>query len=105
MATTKKQPTKPATVQVQAIALTGSNPAKPYRANTARALYWAALKATLQGGAVPCASIAVQWLANPPSTPKAGKLAGQPEPAAGWFGYFVRQGLCKYTTVNVPAKG
>ena len=99
-----KQQTKTATVAVQAIALTGTQPVKPYRANTARALYWQALKGLLHGGPVPCNTIAVQWLANPPSTPKTGKLAGQPEPAAGWFAYFVRQGVCKYTTVQVPAK-
>tara|TARA_R100001244_G_C5083284_1_gene114488 strand:+ start:199 stop:444 length:246 start_codon:yes stop_codon:yes gene_type:complete len=34
-------------------------------------------------------------IANPPSTPKKGKLAGKVEPPAGWLAFFVRQGNAK----------
>jgi len=99
MATTPK-----ATVQVQGLQLTGAQPIKPYRAKTARALYWASISLQLAAGAVPTATIATAWLAAPPSTPRNGKLAGRAEPAAGWFAYFVRQGVCKYVTLKVAAK-
>ena len=99
MATTPK-----ATVQVQGIALTGTQPVKPYRAKTARALYWASISLQLAKGPVPTATVATTWLGAPPSTPRIGKLAGKPEPAAGWLAYFVRQGVCKYVTLVVPAK-
>lgn len=33
------------------------------------------------------------YLANPPSTPKKGKLAKQPEPPMGWLRFFVSQGV------------
>ncbi len=40
------------------------------------------------------AAFAVSALANPPSVPKNGKLAGQCEPPAGWLAFFKAQGHC-----------
>jgi hypothetical protein len=58
----------------------------------ARAAWYAHL--TAQAGNTP-AQFAVAALANPPSTPTKGKLAGQCEPPAGWLGWFVRHGFAE----------
>lgn len=34
--------------------------------------------------------------ANPPSTPKKGKLAGQTEPPKGWLSFFLRNGYAEF---------
>ena len=41
----------------------------------------------------PVAAFCEHVLANPPSTPKTGKYAGQCEPPMGWVRFFIRQGL------------
>lgn len=87
-AATTQQPAKQAGPQ-QYIKVVGQ-PAKPYRANSARHAWWQAVQAH-NGKPVSTFVAAVQ--ANPPSTPTKGKLAGKVEPPAGWLGYFVRQGV------------
>lgn len=63
------------------------------KANSARGKWLAALQA--HNGQT-AAAFTAHVLANPPSTPTKGKLAGQCEPPAGWLGYFVRQGILTY---------
>lgn len=93
-----------ATVQVQGYTLTGTVPTAPYKANSARAAYWAWLVANIPAGkAVPVATLKAAQLAAPPSTPTHGKLAGKPEPLAGWLAWFAKAGLGKYVQVKVPA--
>jgi len=65
-------------------------PAKPYRTNSARQLYWATFNAHHNK---PLAALQAAIAAAPPSQPTKGKLKGKPEPFAGWLAYFVRQGL------------
>ena len=65
-------------------------PAKPL--GGARGKWWAALQ---KYNGKPVAAFVTHVLANPPSTPKKGKLAGKCEPPAGWVNWFVRQGLVK----------
>ena len=99
-----KQPTaKQPTVPTLGYQLTGQQPVKPYRANSARALWYAAVTKALANGQQPASKLFAAHIANPPSTPKAGKLAGQCEPPAGWYSYFVREGVVKAVTVQVPA--
>jgi len=86
-------------VKVAAYKLTGKHPAKPYRANTARALYWASLVAQATPGPITRTVLYKQWANHPPKLPKSGKT----ENPAGWASYFVRQGLLAATTMQVPA--
>ena len=60
-----------------------------FRQGSARAVYYAAFAAH---NGQPLATLAAAILANPPSMPKRGKLAGQVEPFAGWVRWFVRHG-------------
>lgn len=64
-----------------------------FRQGSARAHYWAAIQGF---NGKPVAAFAKAVAANPPSTPQRGKLAGKPEPVAGWVSWFVRNG---YITV------
>ena len=65
-----------------------------FRKGSARELYYLRLKAhdgkTLE-------SFEKSVAANPPSMPAKGKLAGKPEPVAGWTKWFVRHG---YATIS-----
>ena len=74
-----KQPTSPT--------ITVTNAPANYRG--ARAAWYAHLQAH-NGKTV--AAFTKAALANPPSTPKRGKLANKCEPPAGWLSFFVRQG-------------
>ncbi len=67
-----------------------------FRANTARAAYYAVFAAH---NGQPLATLAAAIAANPPSMPRKGKLAGKPEPLAGWVAWFVRHG---YITLVQP---
>ena len=60
-----------------------------FRANSARAKYWAVVNAH-NGKSVNALTKALT--ANPPSVPQRGKLKGKQEPVTGWVSYFVRQG-------------
>ena len=60
-----------------------------FRANSARAQYYAAISA-YNGKSVN--AFAKHCAASPPSTPARGKLAGKQEPVQGWVSYFVRNG-------------
>ena len=86
------------TVQVPYLTLTGAQPEKPYRPETARDLYWQAFQA-LAGQ--PWATVRQELESNPPKVPKSGKV----EKASGWLSYFQRQGLAKLThkAVKAPA--
>jgi hypothetical protein len=65
-------------------------PAKTFRAGSARALYWERVQAH---NGNPVAALANDIAVNPPSTPTKGKLAGQVEPLTGWLSWFKAQGL------------
>lgn len=65
-----------------------------FRAGTARAAYWQAIQG-YNGKTV--AAFTKHCMANPPSTPARGKLAGKAEPTAGWVSWFTRNG---YITVT-----
>lgn len=65
-----------------------------FREGTARANWYAALQAY---NGKPVAAFTKHVLANPPSTPRTGKLKGQCEPPRGWLGWFARNG---YITVK-----
>jgi hypothetical protein len=80
----KAAPAAPATLTIV------GQPLKPYRTNSARALYWAAFNAH---NGKPIATLAAHIAANPPSMPKVGKLANKAEPFSGWLSFFVTQGL------------
>lgn len=93
------KPTKAVQAPAQPViqVITGGNaPAANFRANSARAAWYAHLVA--HNGQTPAAFCAAA-LANPPSTPKHGKLANTCEPPTGWLQYFTRNG---YATI---AKG
>jgi len=103
MATTKAKAATPAAkpVQVQYVSLTGSNPVKPYRNNSARALYWQSLQQQCKAapsGKLPYATLATLWgsAQTAPQLPKSGKV----EPPAGWVSYFVRMGLATVGTMQ-----
>jgi hypothetical protein len=66
-----------------------------FRQGTARAAYWQAIQA-YNGKTV--AAFTKHCMANPPSTPQRGKLAGKAEPTAGWVSWFNRNGYI--TLVN-----
>ena len=65
-----------------------------FRQNSARALYWAAI---LKYNGKPVNAFAKHVTANPPSTPKRGKLKGKQEPVQGWVSWFTRNG---YITIS-----
>ena len=65
-----------------------------FRKDSARALYYERLK-KFNGKTLE--SFVKDVEKSPPSTPKKGKLAGKPEPVAGWIKWFVRNG---YATVE-----
>jgi len=67
-----------------------AQPEKPYRANSARDLYFQRLQ-KFNGKALDAFMEDVK--ADVPSTPTKGKLKGKPEPVTGWISYFVNQGL------------
>ena len=107
MATRKRTTTPPVqgTPQPAKVAgwkLTGKQPAKAYRPDTARALWWQAVQHALAKGPQPAAALYKGHAAAPPSVPKNGKLAGQCEPPAGWYGFFTQQGLVQ--AVQVPVQ-
>ena len=66
-----------------------------FRPGSARALYWQAIQ---QYNGQTVAAFTAACLANPPSTPAKGKLAGKVEPTAGWVSWFNRNGYL--TLVN-----
>ena len=101
MATTRKPAAKAATATVQGWQLTGKQPAKGYRPGSARDLWWQAVQAALANGPQPAAVLYKAHMANPPSMPKRGKLAGTCEPPAGWYSYLRGQGLVKYAQCKV----
>ena len=80
-----KQKAKPAAKKPAVITVT----ALPANYRGARAAWYAHLQAC--NGKTP-AQFAAAAIANPPSTPKRGKLANKCEPPAGWLAYFVRSG-------------
>ena len=65
-------------------------PEKPYRAKSARALWWDFVQ-THNGKTV--AGLVEAAKASPPSTPTGGKLKGKCEPPMGWVNYFKAQGV------------
>ena len=71
---------KPAVIKVTAL---------PQSYSGARAAWYAHLQAC--NGKTPL-QFAAAAIANPPSTPKRGKLANKCEPPAGWLAFFVRSG-------------
>ncbi len=96
MATPKKAKqaaTKPA--QPTTILKVVKQPKPPYRATTARGLYWARVQSF---NGQPVTALAKSIASNPPSTPKRGKLAGKCEPLSGWLAFFVRSGVITLTT-------
>lgn len=62
------------------------------KAGTARASWLAALQAAAANGQT-AAQFTAACLANPPSTPKTGKLANMCEPPAGWLRHFKGAGV------------
>jgi len=60
-----------------------------FRLGSARAAYYAAITAA-NGQSV--AAFTAACIANPPSMPQKGKLAGKVEPTAGWVSWFTRNG-------------
>ena len=71
-----------------------SQPEKPFRKNSARALYWQRIQ-KFNGKALK--DFTDDCGVNPPSMPLKGKLAGKPEPVAGWINWFVSQNLLEIT--------
>jgi len=63
-----------------------AQPKKQPRENSARGQWWAFIQ-QYNGKSIQDFCKAAQ--ANPPSTPKAGKLQGKCEPPMGWVRYFV----------------
>jgi len=90
MATRKKAAVvatpKAPTIQVLA------QPEKPYRAGSARDLYWIRVQAH-DGKTL--ADLQASVDKEPPSQPKRGKLAQKTEPLSGWVSWFTQQGLMK----------
>jgi hypothetical protein len=62
------------------------------KAGTARAAWLAALQASVAQGHT-AAQFTAACLANPPSTPKTGKLANTCEPPSGWLRHFKGAGV------------
>ena len=73
---------------VPTIAINSNVPHPNYRG--ARAAWYAHLVAH---NGKPVAAFKKAAIANPPSTPKRGRLANKCEPPAGWLAFFVRQGI------------
>lgn len=67
-----------------------AQPEKPYRANSARDLYFQRIQ---KFNGKPLDAFKEDVAANVPSLPTKGKLKGKPEPVTGWISYFVNQGL------------
>ena len=82
-----------APAQQQYIAINSEVPHPNYRG--ARAAWYQHLVAH---NGKPVATFCEAALANPPSTPKRGKLANKCEPPAGWLSFFVRQGIATLVT-------
>lgn len=86
----------PAPVANAPVALALANPLpnsyKLPKAGTARAAWLAALQAAAAQGQT-AAQFTAACLANPPSTPKTGKLANVCEPPSGWLRHFKGAGV------------
>lgn len=60
-----------------------------FRTGTARAEYFDAI---CKFNGKPIGDFVKACAANPPSTPRSGKLKGKQEPVQGWVSYFIREG-------------
>lgn len=69
-------------------------PAKPFRTNSARDLYFQRV-CKYDGKTLDAFVKSVEK--DVPSVPGKGKLAGKPEPVNGWLNYFRKQGLITIT--------
>lgn len=65
-----------------------------FRAGSARDVYY---QVYAKHAGKPLSEIEQIITDNPPSVPKKGKLAGQPEPVSGWTRWFVRNGYIALT--------
>lgn len=99
---TKATPVAKQATTTAVIQLTNKAPkfrqATPPAVNARQA--WYNVLAQFNGCAVQAFTTYVQ--ANPPTTPKRGKLAGKCEPPAGWLNWFTRNGFCKVVQVAKP---
>lgn len=92
--------TKQTTVKAAFVTLTGTQPEKPFRANTARDLYYKDLVAHVGKGEVALVDLYKRWEEDAPKLPKSGKV----EPPAGWVAFFCRIGVAKVVHKQVAAK-
>ena len=101
MATTKKDSkataskAAPAPKGDQRVITILGQPEKPFRATSARGVYWERVQA-YAGKTVADLQASVDQ--EPPSQPKKGKLAGTTEPLSGWLSWFTQRGLIKVSS-------
>lgn len=81
--TAAPKPAKPTLVKILA------QPAKPYRTNSARHLYWQACQ---QYNGKPLSEL-VAALENPKTCPLVSPKRGAPEPGKGWVAFYQRSGM------------
>lgn len=84
-----KKTAKPTTTDTRIIKVI-AQPEKPYRANSARDLYFQRIQ---KYNGKDLEAFKEDIANNVPSTPTKGKLKGKPEPVTGWISYFVNEGL------------